>query len=67
LFSNIQSLQKENISTFKGEFLPHLIKKQHSKRPPKTVQDTTSEVGVVTKNEDHVLHVSYYLVLTAYL
>ncbi|XP_039480130.1 translation initiation factor eIF-2B subunit gamma [Drosophila santomea] len=48
--------RKENISTFKGEFLPHLIKKQHSKRPPKTVQDTTSEVGVVTKNEDHVLH-----------
>ncbi|KAH8339956.1 hypothetical protein KR067_003814 [Drosophila pandora] len=48
--------RKENISTFKGEFLPHLIKKQHAKRPPKTVQDTTSEVGVVTKNEDHVLH-----------
>ncbi|KAH8309224.1 hypothetical protein KR059_007131 [Drosophila kikkawai] len=49
-------LQKENISTFKGEFLPHLIKKQHAKRPLKTVQDTTSEVGVVTKNEDNVLH-----------
>ncbi|KAH8234255.1 hypothetical protein KR038_004887 [Drosophila bunnanda] len=48
--------RKENISTFKGEFLPHLIKKQHAKRPPKTVQDTTSEVGVVTKNEDNVLH-----------
>ncbi|XP_043643025.1 translation initiation factor eIF-2B subunit gamma [Drosophila teissieri] len=48
--------RKENISTFKGEFLPHLIKKQHSKRPPKPVLDTTSEVGVVTKNEDHVLH-----------
>ncbi|KAH8348041.1 hypothetical protein KR084_003415 [Drosophila pseudotakahashii] len=48
--------RKENISTFKGEFLPHLIKKQHSKKPPKAVQDTTSEVGVVTKNEDNVLH-----------
>ncbi|XP_017125302.1 translation initiation factor eIF-2B subunit gamma [Drosophila elegans] len=48
--------RKENISTFKGEFLPHLIKKQHSKRPPKAVQDTTSEVGLVTKNEDNVLH-----------
>ncbi|KAH8402333.1 hypothetical protein KR009_011428 [Drosophila setifemur] len=48
--------RKENISTFKGEFLPHLIKKQHAKRPPKTVQDTTSEVGVVTKNEDNILH-----------
>ncbi|KAH8300707.1 hypothetical protein KR018_011818 [Drosophila ironensis] len=49
--------RKENISTFKGEFLPHLIKKQHAKRPPKAVQDTTSEVGVITKNEDNVLHV----------
>ncbi|XP_016972430.1 translation initiation factor eIF-2B subunit gamma [Drosophila rhopaloa] len=48
--------RKENISTFKGEFLPHLIKKQHSKRLPKAVQDTTSEVGVITKNEDNVLH-----------
>nr|XP_016941241.1 translation initiation factor eIF-2B subunit gamma [Drosophila suzukii] len=48
--------RKENISTFKGEFLPHLIKKQHSKRPLKVVQDTTSEVGVITKNEDNVLH-----------
>ncbi|XP_016992784.2 translation initiation factor eIF2B subunit gamma [Drosophila takahashii] len=48
--------RKENISTFKGEFLPHLIKKQHSKKPLKAVQDTTSEVGVVTKNEDNVLH-----------
>ncbi|EDW85673.1 uncharacterized protein Dwil_GK23030 [Drosophila willistoni] len=47
---------KENISTFKGEFLPHLIKKQHAKRPAKTTQDTTSEVGVATKHEDHILH-----------
>ncbi|BFG03307.1 translation initiation factor eIF-2B subunit gamma [Drosophila madeirensis] len=48
--------RKENISTFKGEFLTHLIKKQHAKRPAKAVQDTTSEVGLVTKLEDNVLH-----------
>ncbi|XP_033253447.1 translation initiation factor eIF-2B subunit gamma-like [Drosophila miranda] len=48
--------RKENISTFKGEFLPHLIKKQHTKRPAKAVQDTTSEVGLVTKLEDSILH-----------
>ncbi|XP_022223674.2 translation initiation factor eIF-2B subunit gamma [Drosophila obscura] len=48
--------RKENISTFKGEFLPHLIKKQHAKRPSKAVQDTTSEVGLATKLEDHILH-----------
>ncbi|XP_030379474.1 translation initiation factor eIF-2B subunit gamma [Scaptodrosophila lebanonensis] len=47
---------KENISTFKGEFLPHLIKKQHVKRSAKLQQDTTSELGVNTKPGDNILH-----------
>jgi len=54
----MHSLQKENISTFKGEFLPHLIKKQHYRRTPKAMPDTTSDLNVTTKHEDNILHVS---------
>lgn len=54
---NFVSLQKENISTFKGEFLPHLIKKQHYRRTIKAAPDTTSDLNVITKNEDNILHV----------
>lgn len=51
-------MQKEKISTFKGEFLPHLIRKQHARRSSKTVPDTTSDLGIATKHEDNILHVS---------
>lgn len=52
------ALQKDNISTFKGEFLPHLIKKQHYRRTPKAMPDTTSDLNVTTKHDDNILHVS---------
>ncbi|XP_060651665.1 translation initiation factor eIF-2B subunit gamma [Drosophila nasuta] len=48
--------RKENISTFKGEFLPHLIKKQHYRRTPKSMPDTTSDLNVATKQDDNILH-----------
>ncbi|XP_064544226.1 translation initiation factor eIF2B subunit gamma [Drosophila montana] len=48
--------RKEQISTFKGEFLPHLIRKQHARRSTKIAPDTTSELGVGTKHEDNILH-----------
>ncbi|EDW02299.1 translation initiation factor eIF-2B subunit gamma [Drosophila grimshawi] len=48
--------RKENISTFKGEFLPHLIKRQQARRSKKVGQDTISDLNVVTKPEDNILH-----------
>ncbi|KAH8394793.1 hypothetical protein KR222_006032 [Zaprionus bogoriensis] len=48
--------RKENISTFKGEFLPHLIKKQHYRHTKQAAPDTTSDLNVITKHEDNILH-----------
>ncbi|XP_017839610.1 translation initiation factor eIF-2B subunit gamma isoform X2 [Drosophila busckii] len=48
--------RKDNFSTLKGEFLPHLIKKQHVRRAPKTGPDTTSEIVATIKQEDNILH-----------
>lgn len=56
------SLQNENFSTLKGEFLPYLIKKQmakssgHSTTNP--VSDTQSELGLGTKQGDNIFDVS---------